>query len=88
VVKSVRGYDGVIKIMIIGLDSIYRVKQGGYSRLYPNITRLLIVFLPYNSGARHERIPRKILIDTIPHTLTGSDRDNAFTINRTSTKVV
>ncbi|CAN5652821.1 hypothetical protein BH23THE1_BH23THE1_17640 [soil metagenome] len=64
--------------MILGLANIYHVKQFGYSRPYLNITRLQIVFLPYNSGASHERKARKVLTDTIPHTLTASDRDNAF----------
>jgi hypothetical protein len=50
-----------------------------------------IVFLPYNYGARHERKTRKVLIDTIPHTLTGSDRDIAYysqqDIDRSSMKI-
>jgi hypothetical protein len=68
--------------MIIGLASIYRVKQGGHSLPYPNITRLQIVFLLYNYVTKHQRKAWKVLIDTIPHTLTGSDRDNAAFYNQ------
>ncbi len=39
--------------------------------------KITIVFLLDIYGARHERNARKALIDTIPHTLTASDRDNA-----------
>jgi hypothetical protein len=61
--KLVRGYDDVIKKMILGLVNIYhrsnKVDTGIQSQ---------IVFVPYHFGDRHERKARKVLINIIPHT--------------------